>query len=262
MACLGLTSCMPARCRCRGCRACIRRQRPDNRDKRWLLQLPKGVPARFTLPHLPPAPDQKNISACAVNACATAFNVLMANQGQPGFRASRLFLYYNTRRYVMKLARLSVDSGCSLRDVCKAVCTYGACEEADWPYRRGLLAEEPAVRLYAGAARCGYCAVPQTLAGIMSSLVHGHPVMMGMCVYSNMRNEPLLRMPGPADSRVGSHAVLVCGYDLGRGRFTLQNCWGDGWGAHGCVEAPMEFVLDPEHCWDLWALLPTQAPQV
>lgn len=248
---------------CKLCRTQkLHRQPPDPRDHEWQLSRSlSDCPRAFVLNHFPAAMDQAGISACAVNACAVAFNYCLAQQGVAGYRASRMFLYYNTRRHVMKLRNMGVDSGCNLRDVCKALSKFGACEEGIWPYSKALLATEPPGHLYAAARRvpaCTYAQVPQTLQQMVSCLLHHHPIMMGMSVYSNIRDvrrsDGVVSMPGPGDSKLGTHAVLVCGYNLETRRFVLQNCWGVRWGNHGRFEVPMEFALDASHCWDLWTL--------
>lgn len=259
-----LKSCPKCACRC--CHACISRQRGDARD-RYLPVPPRAahIPTRFVLEHLPPAPDQANISACAVNACATALNVGVARAGVQGYAASRLFLYYNTRRYIMH-QDVDVDVGCSLRDVCKAACKFGVCDEGMWPYDKKLLAVQPPKEAYEAAARmprCTYHAVAQTLHGLLSCLLHYHvPIMMGISVFRSMSKvlaDGYLPLPGPRDKPIGAHAVLLCGFDLWKSRFIMQNCWGAEWGNNGYFEVSMQFVLDPGRCWDLWALLPTPA---
>lgn len=247
---------------CSPCHVCIRPQRADSCDLLWEphMELPDPAPERFRLSNMPPAPDQRNISACAVNACATALNYGMTRYGMPEFRASRLFLYYNTRRYVMRLPDLGCDSGCSFRDVCKAAVKYGACEEVLWPYSKQLLGSEPPLHLYSAARRMprfSYRRVPQSLAHMVACLLDQNPIMMGMNVYSNIaavKKSGVMPMPGPDDTQLGAHAVLVCGYDAAAGRFIVQNCWGMAWGSGGFFEVPMAFALDPAHCWDLWVL--------
>lgn len=216
---------------------------------------PASTPRRFRIAAMPSAPDQSNISACAVNACATALQMLV------GYKPSRMFMYYNTRRHVMGAANLHRDTGCTLRDVCKAVAWYGACTEGEWPYIRALLADEPPRHVYENARRMTpeivYRSVPSTLGALVTCMLDGLPVMMGMSVSEDLgrvARDGLLPMPAAGAERLGAHAVLACGYDLDSARILMQNCWGDGWGNHGFFEAPFEFVLDRTRCWDMWVM--------
>lgn len=210
---------------------------------------------------MPQALDQQDISACAVNACAIAASYSLNRQGHANFCASRLFLYYNVRRYVLCQTRLSNDTGCTLGDVCKAITTYGVCDEAVWPYTKRLLGCEPPAHVYVaarGMPRLTCLRVKQSMHDIVSCLLNHHPVLMGMSVYSNIMGAAktgVMSMPAASDKHLGDHAVVVCGYDLDSNTFKVLNCWGDTWGDHGFFRVPTEFVLNPQHCWDLWILV-------
>lgn len=218
------------------------------------------LPPALVLDQLPLVLDQGAIAACAVNACANALSYCMARQGRPNFRASRMFLYYNVRRHVMKSTDLTQDTGCTLRDACKAAVKFGACDETLWPYSRRLLGVKPPDHLYATAKRanaCCYQAVPHSLDHMVSCLAQGYPIMMGMTLFGNIRhvrNKGSLDLPGPGDAPLGCHAVLVCGYDLNTRKFRVQNCWGAKWGDHGFFDVGFEYLLDSSLCWDLWVL--------
>ena len=259
--CLGASLCQ----RCVACYTCIKRDpsRPPP-VKGWATP-PVNVPSSFLLA-LPSAPDQKNISACAVNACATALQFCLAQAGHGEGSPSRMFLYYNTRRYIQRRASMTEDAGCTLHDVCKAASLFGACDERLWSYEKKLMAVQPPMHLYAAARRapfCTYHAVPQTLDAMVACLLHNGPIMMGMSVYSSLdtiSKDGCLSMPGPRDRQLGAHAVLVCGYNLGAKRFTVQNCWGAAWANKGYFEVPFEFALNAKYCWDLWVLVLPPAP--
>lgn len=247
----------------RSCKACIVRQREANNDPMWSPSWPQGlsaIPRTFILPKLPPPQDQMDMSACAVNACAAALNFLYAHLGVKLFHASRMFLYYNTRRYIMKLARLDVDSGCNLRDVCCAASTFGVCDETQWPYQRKRLGTQPPSALYKAAAdmpTSTHRKVTQRLHHILACLLNNQPIVMGMSLFSNIKTihkDGILAMPSEGDVALGAHAVLLCGYDLAEQRFIVQNCWGNNWANRGFFEVPIDFVLNTAYCWDLWTV--------
>lgn len=263
MGCTKFTGCFG--CKCSSCLLCIIRQRTDlpsiGVEPPKEFSLPSTAPRKFFIERMPAASDQENISACAVNACATALTYIMTLTGYADYTASRMFLYYNTRRYVMRSRNMSADAGCTLRNVCEAVTMFGACEEEQWPYERRLLAVAPPLHLYTNAKMfpaCTFKHAPQTLEALVDCLLHDGPVMMGMYVFSNIEaiknGDSFLPMPGPQDKQLGAHAVLVCGYDLDQQRFLLLNCWGGGWGKAGLFEVPMRFVLSNKFCWDFWVL--------
>lgn len=257
-------SCLCGVCRRAGCLGpCTGRQPHDPRDRHYPLRTPLDYcPRAFTLDGLPCAPDPEGMSPCAVSVCAVALEYCLARRGVCNFHASRLFVHYNTRKFVLKRERLNSDSGCTVRDVCKAVSKFGACEERLWPYNRGTLNRRPPTHLYAAARRippCTYARVPQSLPHIVACLLQHRPIIMGMAIYSNIRSVrgscDMLDLPGSGDRPLGAHAVLLCGYDLDRGRFMVQNCWGERWGnSTARFEVPHAYVLDQQLCWDLWTL--------
>ena len=244
---------------CKACKACIVRCKSCTPDATWEAVWPEGsIPRAFILPSVPPPNDQEAMAACAVNACATAASYAMEQSGHKNVHVSRLFLYYNTRRYVMHVAKLTRDTGCCLKDVCKAAVTMGVCDEALWPYKKNLLGCEPPVQVYIaaqGMPRLSSFRVRQVLADMVSCLLNNHPIMMGMSVFTNISDAAkngVMTMPTEQDTHLGDHAVLVCGYDLDTRTFTLLNCWGETWGNHGFFEVPMAFALNRRFCWDLW----------
>lgn len=254
---------------CLRCGTHLRRQPKDARDQRWT---PTKKVLGPNLPHqvslgMPPVLDQKTIGACAVNACANTLNFLRAQRGHVDCRVSRMFLYYNVRRHVMKVTDLEEDTGCNLRDACKATAKFGACDEALWPYVKKKLHVEPPAHLYHHAKRspqCKYMRVPQTLPHIVSCLLHGNPIVAGITIFSNIhdvKNDGRLDMPREGDGVLGGHGVIVCGYDMNARRFRLQNCWGSSWGDRGFFTVPFDFILSNDTCWDLWTFVLREASE-
>lgn len=201
----------------------------DPRDRQYPLRTPLDYcPRSFALDGFRANPVSS--ASCAVDVCAMALEYCLARRGMADFRASRLFVYYN--------ACNATNSDNTLRDVCKAVSKFGACEERLWPWRRALLGRRPPAHLYAAARRippCTYARVPQTLPHIVACLLQHRPIMMGMAEHGD-------------DRPLGARAVLLCGYDLDSGRFAVRR------GDAGRFEVPHAHVLDRRLCWDLWTL--------
>ena len=227
-----------------------------------------GIPACYLM-RMPPVLRQGRINACAVNAVANALACQLRRTGDTR-AVSRMFMYYVARYYVARYyvaryhvaARHSVrDEGCSLRDVCRAVATYGACDERDWPYSRDFMARRPPKEVFSAArallpdVKCEV--MPQTLHSFVGCLVRGYPIVLGMSIFTNIRAARLtgvLDMPKPGDVHLGGHAVVVCGYDMGTRLFRVQNCWGTEWGDEGFLSLPFEYVVSPTLCWDIWVV--------
>jgi GNAT superfamily N-acetyltransferase len=52
----------------------------------------------------------------------------------------------------------------------------------------------------------------------------------------------LIQMANPSDKIIGSHCVLLVGYDDDKGTFTIRNSWGTSWGDKGYGYLPYEFI--------------------
>lgn len=204
---------------------------------------------------MPPVLKQGHVNACAANAVANALNYEFRRGPHT---LSRMFMYYVARHHILGMADLAPDAGCSLRDVCRAVMMFGACDEGMWPYARKLIGRRPPPRVYKAARalpQVRYEMMAQKLPHLVDCLVRGHPIVMGMSVFTNIRgarHTGVISMPGPGDVHLGGHAVVLCGYDMRTRFFRIQNCWGTAWGDEGYMHMPFEYVLDPELCWDIW----------
>ena len=69
------------------------------------------------------------------------------------------------------------------------------------------------------------------------SLLRQKPVVVGMLIRQNIRNvgpDNRFWIPVAGDTTpIGGHAMVVVGYDDGKGAFELLNSWGEGWGNGG-----------------------------
>ena len=69
------------------------------------------------------------------------------------------------------------------------------------------------------------------------SLIHQKPVVVGMQIRQNFCSlgpENRYWLPFAGDTTpIGGHAMVVVGYDDGKGAFELLNSWGEGWGNGG-----------------------------
>jgi C1A family cysteine protease len=68
-------------------------------------------------------------------------------------------------------------------------------------------------------------------------------------------------MPGPGDTVVGGHAVLVVGYAFDNkipGQPTavwiVENSWGAGWGERGFFSMPASYLTNPNLAGDFWKI--------
>lgn len=238
-----------------------RRDLPDKRDLMFEHAAPHAtLPAHMDLMvKCPPVYDQLQLGSCTANAMGGCHEFDLLKQGIPGFRPSRLFLYYATRAYEGTTA---YDAGGTIRDSAKAVSHLGVPDERLWPYDIGRFTVRPPKSVYRAAINhraIQYERVPQTHDDLRRVLASGLPIAFGFSVYDSFESDAvaatgLVPMPEDRESMVGGHAVMLVGYDDLTKRYYVRNSWGTGWGLRGYCTMPYAYVEDPQLAGDFWCI--------
>jgi C1A family cysteine protease len=230
---------------------------PDARDLRYALpyiaKLPDSVDLRE---HCPPIYDQGQLGSCTAFAITSALEFQRIKEGHTDIHFSELFVYYLERKME---GTVSQDSGAYIRDGMKAVYTYGACPEQEWPYDIARFTRKPSRTAYSQARHTKtvqYSRVVQT--GLRPVLASGMPVIFGFSVYDSFMTQAvadsgIAPMPDFTRERVvGGHAVMAVGYT--QDTYLCRNQWGESWGQKGYFTLPRQYVEDPNLCDDFWCM--------
>jgi hypothetical protein len=231
---------------------------PDERDLKmhhFSTSFTAIPPALDLTPFLPPALDQGEIGSCAANASGLALRYLYKKQLQQDWMPSRLAIYYVTRVYMTGDAP-GDDSGCVLRDVCKAVAKYTLPPEMYWKYDTSKFSLPPPylqANEQAPTPLIEYRAVSLTEYALKAALALRFPVVIGIALYDSMTAavaaSGVVPMPNLAtDQPIGGHAVLLVGYTAS-GTWIVRNSWGT-WGKTGNFTLPIAYLTDPNLCFD------------
>lgn len=220
--------------------------------------LPRHVDLR---PEMPPVLDQGGLGSCASNAASNCLRYLLRKQGKPEFQPSRLYIYWNTRVNIAK-APAAEDTGVCIRDVCKALTKYHACDETVWPYIESKFSVAPSLEAYKNADTHGqlsYASVPQNLDQIKQVLSSGFPIILGINIYASFETMVVAKtgivpVPKADEPCYGGHAIILVGYNDSKSVFMAMNSWGVGWGQTGFFEIPYRYVTDRKLAYDFWAL--------
>lgn len=242
--------------------------KPSPKDERD-LQFPvsahfSGLPSSVDLSaSMPRALDQGAIGSCAANAGGLALRYLYKKQLQQDWLPSRLALYFVTRVYMTGDAP-DEDTGCYLRDLCKAIAKYQLPPEMYWKYDPAKFSQPPPYlqkEEMAPAPLVEYRAVPRTEFALKQALAGSNPVVIGIMLYESfVSNRVALTgaapMPDAArEARLGGHAVLLVGYTTsfsGVTTWNLINSWGTSWGKAGKFTLPCDYLTNPNLCFDAW----------
>lgn len=246
-------------------RYALRQQINDLRDFRYSSTHSSATPIQ---PHvltsidlsadMPHALDQEDIGSCAANAASNALRYCLRREGKAEFQPSRLFIYFFTRKLMGEPE--GSDSGCSLRDVCRSLALFHVCPETAWPYdpspssRFALHPDAIALAAAAQHVKLAYHAVALDTAHIASCLHEGHPIIIGITLFSSFESQHvaetgIVPMPDTANEEMlGGHAVLLVGVDFESKHFKVLNSWGASWGVGGYFFLPFEYLLDASLC--------------
>jgi C1A family cysteine protease len=203
--------------------------------------------------------------------------------------ASRLFLYQVAKRILGE----SGDPGVYLRQMMGSVVLVGVPPEKFWPYLDTERKDDPRVDAepdafcYAmardfGAARYFRLdtsdAEPEEVqVRLQVCLTATMPVSIGFTLYGSALSRAAesgeISMPAEGEAPVGSHAVLLVGFDDAKriggeeggeggveettGAFLFKNSWGDGWGEKGYGWLPYRY-LSAGLAKDCWTMMQSQ----
>lgn len=199
-----------------------------------------------------PVYDQGQIGSCTANA-GVLYRRWLA-QKFPQYSAkdqdlSRLFLYYQERALPWNKTT-GEDSGASTRDVCIVTIKTGIPPSGDDPYNVAKFDQAPSSEALADAAayKAGaYHRVADTDT-VISCLVSGYPVLLGVTLYPSFENisgDGVMPMPSPEDMSqgpIGGHEMVIHGYSSSRKALRLQNSWGASWGDGGHLWMPEAYL--------------------
>ena len=224
---------------------------------------PMDMPDFVTLRNqMPDAIDQGKLGSCTANSASSYIQYLYRKYGIPVVIPSRLYIYYNARVLMSKTSPHQ-DNGTTLRDTCKSIAKYGVCSEHMWEYNIRKFNTTPPLQCYKEGKltpKIVYSAVKQDIDSLKSALILGFPIIFGMVIFSSFRSEIVgitgnVPIPKTIDETyIGSHALLIVGYDNVKRKFIILNSWSKHWGDQGYCEVDYDYIINPYLAGDFWTM--------
>jgi len=200
--------------------------------------------------------NQRGLSSCVGNSTIESLEMLSNVAGYKPVPLSRLFVYNMARQ---RNGNLDKDEGTFIRSAFDVLSRFGVCDEYLWPYEEGKVFTSPSImaqRQAVGHRIHSYYRIDSTgderIKDIVAALHAKHPVVFGTMItsaFQRIGDRTPIDRPGPNDTLIGGHAMVIVGY-IG-GSFLIKNSWGTGWGSHGfCLMTPEYITWNST--WDLW----------
>lgn len=234
----------------------------------WVLGRTNEIDYEIDPASLPPSADfsdkilnmhiQGNLGACTGHAITSAMEYNLLRQGdftpEANIPLSALFVYFNER---VLMGTVKKDSGSSLADGIRSICTWGACKNETWPYSDDLkkFKKRPSEQAYLegenykNLASIPHCRVKHDLSAMKSILAKNIPIVIGIYVYKSfesqeVRKTGILPIPKSEERKLGGHAMMLAGYDDEKGMFKALNSYGRDWGDGGFCWLSYDYVMN------------------
>lgn len=227
-----------------------------------IANLPKSIDMRRLFP---PCVNQGLFNSCTAEAVCGA--VMKQNMAYPTidkvplFYPSVMFQYYNERAID---GDPEADDGSYITTALKSLNTYGVVPEGEWPYDQKNLTAKPNEDVYKSAVLHNYRFYHidyEDPASIKATLAAGFPIIFQIVVHTSLMAPEVTKtgvVPLPpvdaGDLILGSHAVLLVGYDDEKQRYIVRNSWGTNWGDNGYMYLPYDYVKDENLASNLWII--------
>lgn len=190
--------------------------------------------------------DQYNLGSCVGSAITNCYELMVKKSCPIQFvELSRLFVYYNARELE---GTLDSDSGATIRNGLKGLKRWGVCSEKCWPYNIQYYTVKPSAVCYRQAESRKITSY-QRVTGVdsaLAALTENYPVIIGLTIYEDFMNLDLqnstVALPKSDEVSIGSHAMLLVGYDSEKQQFLAKNSFGTDWGAAGYCWIPFEYA--------------------
>jgi hypothetical protein len=211
--------------------------------------------------NFPPPGDQGKQGSCVGWSVGYAARAYYVSAGEGRSLSRRANIPSPAYIYNLTLSRSEVTNCGHGMMISEALDTLkeGGVSLADYPYDERRCSPPPSSVIEAASQfriRDSQTIARNELDTIKGELAQGNPVVFGMRVTRGFIRHRGARVYERHDADfVGSHAMVLIGYDEGRQAFRLQNSWGRGWGDGGRAwlsyaafrrDANDAFVMRPE----------------
>jgi hypothetical protein len=226
--------------------------------------LTRALPASVDLSgDMPPVGDQGNQDSCVAWSTGYAARTYLErmelqrdwNVSIPAAQFSPAFVYN-------QLVRGNCSAGLTIASALDLMTTEGVATMTTMPYSDTDCQSQPSPQAAQYAAEfkiSGYRRIDtQNLSVVKAHLAAGMPVVVAMDVDSTFMNLASNQEWASKGPTVGTHAVVLTGYDDAQHVFKLINSWGTNWGTDGY--GYVDYNLFPSVAREAYIITPFHSP--
>ena len=192
--------------------------------------------------------DQGEKGACSAFALVAILEYILKKNSKSEPDLSEEFVYYNVLK---RKGDVGKDSGSSLLDVLTVLSEDGVCHEKFCKYDPNDLDTEPTKEAYDDAKNLKVVkALDVEPKDIKNAISEGYPVAISLKVFDSFAPvEGFIPMPSEEDlaGKVGSHAMVIVGYDNNARFYLVRNSWGKAFGDKGYCYIPYSYIENPAY---------------
>lgn len=187
--------------------------------------------------------NQGEKGACSAFALVSILEYILKKNSKSEPDLSEEFVYYNVRK---NKGTVGEDSGSSLMEVLKSLSEDGVCHEKLCKYEEQDLDNEPSAEAYEDAKKLRVVkALDVDAKDIRSAISEGYPVAISLNIFDSFTPvEGFVPMPTADDitGEMGSHAMVIVGYDNDTRFYRVRNSWGRSFGDKGYCYIPYSYI--------------------
>ncbi|WP_343695306.1 C1 family peptidase [Flavobacterium sp.] len=216
----------------------------------------EAIPARYELPELPVALNQRSKGSCVPYSIAHAIT-LLKSESKTLVDGSPDFSIYPSGDYIYekyKEDKNTCNDGVYFWEALDALKTEGTPSYTDMGYVNCGVLPNASQQNNAAKNRIFDYAVIRTPDGFRGTIedmkrqiAKGNPVIIGMEIDRDFVSSSIRLWDKNNSAFYGNHAVVLTGYDDEKQAFRLLNSWGSNWGENGYIWATYSKIDEAMH---------------
>ncbi len=217
------------------------------KEKKGNIPLPEWIDLREN-ESCPKILNEETLNSSGSNALSNVIRFWLRKQKKPEYQPSRLYIYYFARSLDNNT---EYDTGICLKNLFKAIQTFGICSEKNWPYDITKFNIKPDSDIpKENISTFKYYSVKNKINNLKLILSYGYPIICMLHFFDNNLSQ-IMELP-KNKKRHKFKAISIYGYRDSSNMFICMNSLGSEWGEKGFFYVPYEYMS--KYGYDFWTI--------